>query len=240
MYFNCLSCLSNRLYGLSLSSLSDAIVGVQMDKSYRVRCSNWESKEHSQRQIAYAANDAIVALQIFLALSSGKVNSKKIIPLHQCIQKLDKKSTNDQLLLMSFLFGKTYLFNQRKLAVEAKEDSIWKNYARSITVNDEVTKVGFSLCQGIIDLSFKNKSKTFNKKTSSDKNLTKISSPSIPSRKTPLYHNCLLTAPDGCLLCTCDRKKAEWYVNKDLGEFFIKKLDILLKPVHTPPNDKLN
>lgn len=40
----------------------------------------------------------------------------------------------------------------------------------------------------------------------------------IPTRNKPLYHNCYLQAPDGEILCTCDRKKAEWYVTKGLGE----------------------
>ncbi|MPC34103.1 exonuclease 3'-5' domain-containing protein 2-like isoform X2 [Portunus trituberculatus] len=36
-------------------------------------------------------------------------------------------------------------------------------------------------------------------------------------RKTPLYHNCQLLAPDGVPLCTCDPKKAQWYLEKGLG-----------------------
>lgn len=40
----------------------------------------------------------------------------------------------------------------------------------------------------------------------------------IASRKKPLYTNCWLEANDGELLCTIDRKKAMWYVNKGLGE----------------------
>ena len=40
----------------------------------------------------------------------------------------------------------------------------------------------------------------------------------IPARNKPLYHNCYLQAPDGETLCTCDRKKAEWYVSKELGQ----------------------
>ena len=32
-----------------------------------------------------------------------------------------------------------------------------------------------------------------------------------------MYDNCRLYAPDGQLLCTCDRKKAEWYINKQLA-----------------------
>lgn len=40
----------------------------------------------------------------------------------------------------------------------------------------------------------------------------------VPARNKPLYHNCYLEAPDGEILCTCDKKKAEWYVTKELGE----------------------
>lgn len=36
-------------------------------------------------------------------------------------------------------------------------------------------------------------------------------------RKSPLYDNCFLHAPDGQPLCTCDRKKAQWYLDKGIG-----------------------
>lgn len=48
------------------------------------------------------------------------------------------------------------------------------------------------------------------------------------SRKTPLYHHCMMYAPDGQLLCTCDTRKAQWYINKGLGGMAIgqgKKLN---------------
>lgn len=38
-----------------------------------------------------------------------------------------------------------------------------------------------------------------------------------PKRKTPLYHNCQLLAPDNHPLCTLDPKKAQRYVDKGLG-----------------------
>lgn len=44
-----------------------------------------------------------------------------------------------------------------------------------------------------------------------------LSKRAYSSRTTPFYHNCHLEAPDGELLCTCDRKKAEWYVKKGRG-----------------------
>lgn len=40
----------------------------------------------------------------------------------------------------------------------------------------------------------------------------------IVPRQKPLYTNCFLEANDGELLCTIDKKKAMWYVNKNLGE----------------------
>jgi len=39
-------------------------------------------------------------------------------------------------------------------------------------------------------------------------------------RKKPLYHNCQLRSPDGQLLCTCDIKKAKWYLDKGLGSMW--------------------
>ncbi|XP_014639818.1 PREDICTED: exonuclease 3'-5' domain-containing protein 2 isoform X3 [Ceratotherium simum simum] len=38
------------------------------------------------------------------------------------------------------------------------------------------------------------------------------------ARKSPLYDNCFLHAPDGQPLCTCDRRKAQWYLDKGIGE----------------------
>ncbi|GIX88157.1 exonuclease 3'-5' domain-containing protein 2 [Caerostris extrusa] len=37
-------------------------------------------------------------------------------------------------------------------------------------------------------------------------------------RQRPMYDNCQLVAPDGELLCSCDKGKAEWYIYKGLGE----------------------
>ncbi|XP_012223059.1 exonuclease 3'-5' domain-containing protein 2 [Linepithema humile] len=50
-----------------------------------------------------------------------------------------------------------------------------------------------------------------------DKNNNAERKNTIPTRVKPLYHNCYLQAPDGDILCTCDRKKAEWYITKKLG-----------------------
>ncbi len=36
-------------------------------------------------------------------------------------------------------------------------------------------------------------------------------------RRSQLYHNCRLLAPDGQLLLTMDRRKVEWYLERQLG-----------------------
>ncbi|CAN4104784.1 unnamed protein product [Withania somnifera] len=38
------------------------------------------------------------------------------------------------------------------------------------------------------------------------------------SCKSPVYHNCRIYANDGRLLCYCDRRKLEWYVNRSLAK----------------------
>ncbi|XP_009770912.1 protein RRP6-like 3 isoform X1 [Nicotiana sylvestris] len=38
------------------------------------------------------------------------------------------------------------------------------------------------------------------------------------SCKAPVYHNCRIYANDGRLLCYCDRRKLEWYVNRNLAK----------------------
>ncbi|CAH9089268.1 unnamed protein product [Cuscuta europaea] len=38
------------------------------------------------------------------------------------------------------------------------------------------------------------------------------------SCKSPVYHNCRIYANDGRLLCYCDRRKLEWYLNRDLAK----------------------
>ncbi|XP_056333111.1 exonuclease 3'-5' domain-containing protein 2 isoform X1 [Danio aesculapii] len=61
------------------------------------------------------------------------------------------------------------------------------------------------------------------------------------ARKSPLYDNCFLHAPDGQPLCTCDKKKAKWYLEKGIGELvsedpFIVRL--LFEPSGRPDSEK--
>jgi len=38
------------------------------------------------------------------------------------------------------------------------------------------------------------------------------------ARRTPLYGNCMIVAPDGQPLCRTNQKKIDWYLERDLGE----------------------
>ncbi|KAG2490455.1 hypothetical protein HYH03_011091 [Edaphochlamys debaryana] len=41
---------------------------------------------------------------------------------------------------------------------------------------------------------------------------------SLPTRKSVLYENCRLLAPDGAVLCTCGEKKVRWYLSRGLAD----------------------
>ncbi|PIK36013.1 putative exonuclease 3'-5' domain-containing protein 2 [Apostichopus japonicus] len=113
-----------------------------------------------------------------------------------------------------------------------------------------------ALCQGLVDAKFKG---TFMSHICNDKNhngkgkkkkkevqtleqlrekpLSKV----YIARKEPLYDNCKLVSPDGTLLCTCDRGKAEWYVNKDIGEIVTEDplvVQLKFKPRGIPGPDR--
>lgn len=56
------------LYGFTaggLRTLSSEFLDVILDKSWRVRCSNWEADVLTKNQIRYAAEDALLSAQIF-------------------------------------------------------------------------------------------------------------------------------------------------------------------------------
>ncbi|XP_068628735.1 exonuclease 3'-5' domain-containing protein 2 [Battus philenor] len=161
-----------------LAFLAKSELRIILDKSWRVRCSNWEAQELTETQINYAAADAHVAIKIFVNL------------------------------------------------INEKDGSFWNWFQR--THNNSIWHKLDDICFKYADISFKTKhtAKTKNESMKKEKegkqvkdNL-KIISKRYPyaTRSKPLYHNCFLVAPDGELLCTCDTKKAEWYVEKELAD----------------------
>ena len=56
---------------LGLESLAWLVLGVRLDKDWRIRASDWEAEQLSARQTDYAANDALVGVNIaWVVLSS--------------------------------------------------------------------------------------------------------------------------------------------------------------------------
>ncbi|GFS01716.1 exonuclease 3'-5' domain-containing protein 2 [Elysia marginata] len=79
-------------------------------------------------------------------------------------------------------------------------------------------KCAKSLCQGIVGAPYtfkgENKGAVLAPKTNG-----KVKDTSAYSvRKRPLWDNCKLEAPDGTMLCTCDARKAQWYLDKELAD----------------------
>ncbi|XP_034935215.1 exonuclease 3'-5' domain-containing protein 2-like [Chelonus insularis] len=169
----------------NLSALCLQYLGIELNKTYEVTCSDWNAISLTDEQIEYAASDAIASVLIFYQMK--KVADKK-------------RSTWKKIVIF-----------------------IKKTWAKGTYCD---------LPEGILDTRYRSSSQSSNGKLQSNSNqcsemkkqnvelsekLNIFKKPSIPTRKEPLYHNCYLQAPDGETLCTCDRKKAEWYINKNLG-----------------------
>ncbi|XP_052890506.1 exonuclease 3'-5' domain-containing protein 2 [Anopheles moucheti] len=154
---------------LGIARLANEVLGITLDKHWKIRCSDWETPELSERQVKYAASDAHVAVEMFKKLSY------KLVP--------------------------HYPWTSRKVVLEQVLEEM--NCFMDQPHNNRRSKPGGSSKAKKL-LQAQNNQKT-NKRYHS-------------TRSKPLYHNCLMQAPDGELLCTCDRRKAEWYVQRELGD----------------------
>ncbi|XP_052101833.1 exonuclease 3'-5' domain-containing protein 2-like isoform X1 [Mytilus californianus] len=177
----------NRVRGIytcrskGLQGQAESILGVMLDKSNHIRCGDWEADDLSQEQIEYAANDALVGVDIFMNLVLAK------------------------------MWGKKPDINIEDIFTAVDETEFW-TFTRS-------------LIQGTVDV---NVGGPWNSKNPAYKGpqLTNDEEISAKDKETrayvlrqrPLYYNCYLLAPDGESLCTCDVKKAEWYIEKGLAD----------------------
>ncbi|KFK31126.1 hypothetical protein AALP_AA6G071200 [Arabis alpina] len=60
------------------------------------------------------------------------------------------------------------------------------------------------------------------------------------SCKAPVYHNCRIYANDGRLLCYCDRRKLEWYLNRGLAKLVEENppaITLLFEPKGRPEDE---
>lgn len=326
--------------GMSLSALSQQILGVTMDKDWKIRCSNWEAPQLSERQIEYAANDAIIAVQIFFKLAASKLKERKYRidagekkkdeginletddvsmgkeehPLQskyfsggarESSRRIDENSSTevscnrdhtrtDSMVslnntsikstshgnisqnsgstdesgpesdkidpenktsishdkgmisnlvskIQTFSFGSFLGMQPEPSHVQKEHNSKQKtkNYTQyqsfkgwelntHLFSSPEFWSSIIPLCHGIIDVPYKMKTKNKlgskahqssekGKKGVTGETTNKVSG--LKPRRLPLYQNCVIEAPDGEMLSTCDKRKAEWYLCRDLGKF---------------------
>ncbi|XP_013397750.1 exonuclease 3'-5' domain-containing protein 2 [Lingula anatina] len=157
---------------IGLKKMAKDYLDVDMDKSIFLRCSNWEADQLTPEQVNYGATDALVGVDIFMAIVSRR-------------------------LFRSGIVG-----------------NLWSD--------DDLFKKIQAMCQGLVDVKFsagRNNILESQKPGSAavNKHLPKPVKNAYSARTTPLYHNCQLRAPDGQLLSTIDIKKAQWYIDKELG-----------------------
>ncbi len=145
-------------------------------------------------QVDYGALDAIIALHILQAFVELKISK------HDRRESSRNNHTSHDQPTAAILIGQSL--------------ETWLN-------NESHHACLLSLCQGVIDVKFKQKlSKT-------TKNLDNGAAPVVKRtsaysvRQSSLYHNCRLLAPDGQLLSTMHRRKLEWYLERGLGSEWV-------------------
>ncbi|NXT75943.1 EXD2 protein, partial [Zapornia atra] len=179
---------------LSLKSLAEKVLNCPLDKSPHVRCSDWEAEELTQDQVLYAARDAQVSVALFLHLlgfAQLPATSEGETPVAVWEKALGKCRG-----LVDIPFRGRKSGGTGEKSGEGRSPQKAKN--RKPSVNGQP-----SVSQQIRDPRRQKR---------------KPLGVGYSARKSPLYDNCFLHAPDGQPLCTCDRKKAQWYLDKGIGE----------------------
>ncbi|XP_026694356.2 exonuclease 3'-5' domain-containing protein 2-like isoform X1 [Ciona intestinalis] len=110
-------------------------------------------------------------------------------------------------------------------------------------VNNTLWSIVSSYCQGLVDCKFKQRNQSHKQNNSQNvgNNLNFKPFKLYSTRKQPLYDNCKLQAPDGQLLATCDRKKANWYIEKELADIVTETpftIRLRFEPAGRPASDR--
>lgn len=179
----------------SLAALSIHYLGIKLDKFQEIRCGDWSTDELTDQQITYASYDAISSALIYRGMQTQ---------VHQ-------RQTAWQRLVIFIKLSYKKKTQYNYFVHNVPEELIDKKYRELSSKNNNNNNN--------VLLESKNTKKT-NGHESAAQHFPSINPKlsGVITRKEPLYQNCYLQAPDGETLCTCDRKKAEWYVNKGLAE----------------------
>ncbi|KAM7403609.1 hypothetical protein PAMA_004182 [Pampus argenteus] len=175
--------------GLSLKSLAADLLNVSLDKSMELRCSDWEADQLTLEQMTYAARDAQVSIALFLHLLGLRSEAS---PASTSGSSYSELAARCQGLVDVPFRGRG-----------DGDDRAADGERRRRTRKQPVYESPESGDQQVPDPRKNSKRKPLGVGYS--------------ARKSPLYDNCFLHAPDGQPLCTCDKKKAKWYLDKGIG-----------------------
>ncbi|XP_019133554.2 exonuclease 3'-5' domain-containing protein 2 isoform X1 [Larimichthys crocea] len=175
--------------GLSLKSLAADLLNVSLDKSLELRCSDWEADQLTLEQMTYAARDAQVSIALFLHLLGLQSEAS---PASSSGSSYSELAARCQGLVDVPFRGRG-----------DGEDRASDGERRRRTRKPPAQESPESGDQQVPDPRKNNKRKPLGVGYS--------------ARKSPLYDNCFLHAPDDQPLCTCDKKKAKWYLDKGIG-----------------------
>eukprot|EP01083_Nonionella_stella_P011589 32879_1 len=177
-----------------LDVLSTLLLHAKMEKSKEITLSNWENDPLSDKQMRYAADDAIISYYIFM----------------QCVyhRLLDNISMLPHDPLLCFDVAQ-YLAD--------KTDAFFLNICEGI-IDVKVIKL-----EQKIDRKRQCKAQNIKNKDSSSQRLLwkqerKQKYRERASRSKPLYENCRLLAMDGHLISSCSKKTLKWYLRKGLAD----------------------
>ncbi|KAG7510604.1 exonuclease 3' [Solea senegalensis] len=201
--------------GLSLKSLAADLLNVCLDKSLKLRCSDWEADELTLEQMTYAARDAQVSIALFLHLLGLQTEAGPASSSGSTYTELAARCQG----LVDVPF--------RGRGEGEGDDGATEKERRRRTRKVPIYESPESGDQQVPDPRKNSKRKPLGVGYS--------------ARKSPLYDNCFLYAPDGQPLCTCDKKKAKWYLDKGIGVLqsedpFIVKL--LFEPSGRPDSQQ--
>ncbi|XP_023252144.1 exonuclease 3'-5' domain-containing protein 2 isoform X1 [Seriola lalandi dorsalis] len=180
--------------GLSLKSLAADLLNVSLDKSLGLRCSDWEADQLTLEQMTYAARDAQVSIALFLHLLGLRSDAG---PASSSGSSYSELAARCQGLVDVPFRGRG-----------DGDDRAADGERRRRTRKPPTYESPESGDQQVPDPRKNNKRKPLG---------VGYSARLHSYRKSPLYDNCFLHAPDGQPLCTCDKKKAKWYLDKGIG-----------------------
>ena len=229
---------------MGLAALAERVLGVTMEKNWRIRCGNWDADNLRIRQIVYAMNDAMVGSHIFLRLVKSKLDEENMVtsvvtPVGESLHVNNNLSTHSgsewhgEMVWVetspSFFFTDgievlTIMGDLRVLESEHDKDKgyLHKEEVLFLLQDSVFCQRASLLCQEVDSVSCNVKSITDKDKSEKEGGVAETCNKKLirrgPCRKSPLYMKCMLVAPDGSTLCTVDRKKADWYIEKRLGK----------------------